>query len=174
MSKNITLFGQDYSSVPAINVPLQGGGTARFIDEDDAGGGDLSLALQVAYTAPAINGSYTGTSSRGYVTVTIPNYFPFTAYDSLGHRAPFIIKSGTQTITVTGENSAEVTFSERDINEWYENAGPVAYMTEGEDGFDLKIINANTQDSSGQVTVNVSVPSVQFLTAEDLSIFPDW
>lgn len=39
MSKNITLFGQDLSNVPALNVPLQGGGTARFIDEDDAGGG---------------------------------------------------------------------------------------------------------------------------------------
>lgn len=46
MSKNITLFGQDFSNVPAINAPLQGGGTARFIDEDDAGGGssDFSTA----------------------------------------------------------------------------------------------------------------------------------
>jgi hypothetical protein len=45
MSKNITLFGQDYANVPAINVPLQGGGTAKFIDEDDAGGGgDFSTA----------------------------------------------------------------------------------------------------------------------------------
>lgn len=39
MAKNITLFGQDFSNVPAINVPLQGGGTARFIDEDEGGGG---------------------------------------------------------------------------------------------------------------------------------------
>lgn len=46
MSKNITLFGQNFSNVPAINIPLQGGGTAKFIDEDDAGGGggDLSIA----------------------------------------------------------------------------------------------------------------------------------
>jgi hypothetical protein len=44
MSKDITLFGQDYSSVPALNVPKQGGGTARFIDEDDAGGSGGGIA----------------------------------------------------------------------------------------------------------------------------------
>jgi len=44
MSKNITLFGQDFSNVPALNVPKQGGGTARFIDEDDAGGSGGGIA----------------------------------------------------------------------------------------------------------------------------------
>jgi hypothetical protein len=42
MSKNIILLGQDFADVPALNVPLQGGGTARFIDEDDAGSGGTS------------------------------------------------------------------------------------------------------------------------------------
>ena len=55
MSKNITLFGQDFTAVPALNVPLQGGGTARFIDEDDAGGGDFSSA----------EGTFINTSTRG-------------------------------------------------------------------------------------------------------------
>lgn len=56
MSKDITLFGQDYSSVPAINVPLQGGGTARFIDEDEAGGGGGSTAKITIVNTSAGNG----------------------------------------------------------------------------------------------------------------------
>lgn len=46
MSKNIILLGQDFAAVPALNVPLQGGGTARFIDEDDAGGGGTEYVIQ--------------------------------------------------------------------------------------------------------------------------------
>lgn len=53
MSKNITLFGQDYANVPAINVPLQGGGTAKFIDEDDAGGGSSDFSVK---TLTIVNG----------------------------------------------------------------------------------------------------------------------
>ena len=34
MSKDITLLGADYPSVPAIQLPLTGGGTATFYDVD--------------------------------------------------------------------------------------------------------------------------------------------
>jgi hypothetical protein len=54
MSKNITLFGQDFSNVPALNVPLQGGGSAKFIDEDDAGGGGGFITAHVTVNTTGI------------------------------------------------------------------------------------------------------------------------
>lgn len=32
---NVTLWGSSYTQVPAIDVPKTGGGTARFIDEEE-------------------------------------------------------------------------------------------------------------------------------------------
>ena len=32
---NVTLWGSSYTQVPAIDVPKTGGGTARFVDEDE-------------------------------------------------------------------------------------------------------------------------------------------
>lgn len=36
MAQNITIWGASYTAVPAVDLPKTGGGTARFIDEDDA------------------------------------------------------------------------------------------------------------------------------------------
>lgn len=47
----ITLWGASYSSVPAVDLPKTGGGTARFIDEEEV----------VAY----YTSSSTPTSSQG-------------------------------------------------------------------------------------------------------------
>ncbi len=35
MAKNISLLGASYPAVPAVTLPITGGGTAKFIDEDD-------------------------------------------------------------------------------------------------------------------------------------------
>lgn len=35
MAQNITLMGASYSDVPAVDLPKTGGGTARFIDQDE-------------------------------------------------------------------------------------------------------------------------------------------
>ena len=35
MAQNITLWGASYSSVPAVELPKTGGGTATFVDEDE-------------------------------------------------------------------------------------------------------------------------------------------
>ena len=32
---NVTLWGASYTDVPALDVPATGGGTARFIDEEE-------------------------------------------------------------------------------------------------------------------------------------------
>lgn len=35
MAQNITLLGASYTAVPAVDLPKTGGGTARFIDQDE-------------------------------------------------------------------------------------------------------------------------------------------
>lgn len=35
MAQNISLLGANYSAVPAVDLPKTGGGTARFIDQDE-------------------------------------------------------------------------------------------------------------------------------------------
>lgn len=35
MAQNITLLGASYTAVPAVQLPKTGGGTAKFIDEED-------------------------------------------------------------------------------------------------------------------------------------------
>ena len=35
MAQNITLMGANYSDVPAVQLPKTGGGTAKFIDEEE-------------------------------------------------------------------------------------------------------------------------------------------
>lgn len=35
MAQDITLLGASYSAVPAVTLPKTGGGTAKFIDEEE-------------------------------------------------------------------------------------------------------------------------------------------
>lgn len=35
MAQSVTLWGATYTQVPALDVPKTGGGTARFIDEEE-------------------------------------------------------------------------------------------------------------------------------------------
>lgn len=35
MAQNITLMGANYPDVPAVQLPKTGGGTAKFIDEEE-------------------------------------------------------------------------------------------------------------------------------------------
>lgn len=51
MAKNITLMGANYPDVPAVDLPKTGGGTARFVDEDE------KKNLQTAVTDPTASGT---------------------------------------------------------------------------------------------------------------------
>lgn len=67
MAQNVTIAGVSYSSVPAIDVPKTGGGTARFSDTID----DTVTAehLERGYTAHDSSGAQiTGTLDPGGVT----------------------------------------------------------------------------------------------------------
>lgn len=38
MAKNVIINGSSYNGVPAVELPLQGGGNAEFYDTDISGG----------------------------------------------------------------------------------------------------------------------------------------
>ncbi len=67
MSQNISLWNAVYSAVPAVNLPKQGGGTARFTDVSDttASAADVSSS-KYFYTSSGVRTQ--GTNSGGGVT----------------------------------------------------------------------------------------------------------
>ena len=80
MAQNVIINGVTYSAVPEVDIPKQGGGTAKFFDtaSGNAAAGD-SLTGKTAYNASgsvsgsmANNGSTSGTIGTKAGTVTIP------------------------------------------------------------------------------------------------------
>lgn len=80
MAQNIVINGVTYQSVPEVDIPKSGGGTAKFYDtaSGNAASGDI-LTGKTAYGSGgevsgsmANNGSTSGTISTKAGTVTIP------------------------------------------------------------------------------------------------------
>lgn len=80
MAQNVIINGVTYQSVPEVDIPKSGSGTAKFYDtaSADAAAGDI-LATKKAYGASgeitgsmANNGATGGTISTKAGTVTIP------------------------------------------------------------------------------------------------------
>lgn len=80
MAQNVIINGVTYSSVPEVDIPKSGGGTAKFYDTSgaDAAAGDI-LTGKSAFGASgsisgsmANNGSTSGTIGTKAGTVTIP------------------------------------------------------------------------------------------------------
>lgn len=80
MAQNVVINGVTYQSVPEVDIPTSGGGTAKFYDTTgaDVSSSDL-LTGKTAYGASgeiagsmANNGSTSGTISTKAGTVTIP------------------------------------------------------------------------------------------------------
>lgn len=80
MAQNVIINGVTYQSVPEVDIPKSGGGTAKFFDtaSADAAAGDI-LTGKTAYGASgsvngsmANNGATGGTISTKAGTVTIP------------------------------------------------------------------------------------------------------
>lgn len=80
MAQNVVINGVTYASVPEVNIPKSGGGTAAFYDVADATASQGNiLATKTAYInggkttgSMADNGSTSGTISTKAGTVTIP------------------------------------------------------------------------------------------------------
>lgn len=102
MAQNLVIAGATFNDVPSVDIPISGGGTARFVDTSDANatagniakdktayvngqkivgtsesGGKPEQTKTASYTA---NGTYDITPDSGYamskatVTVAIPAY----------------------------------------------------------------------------------------------------
>lgn len=81
MAQNVIINGVTYQSVPEVDIPKSGGGTAKFFDTEDA---DITsadvLTGKTGFNASgsvtgsmANNGSTSGTISTKAGTVTIPS-----------------------------------------------------------------------------------------------------
>ena len=80
MAQNVIINGVTYSNVPEVDIPKQGGGTAKFYDTSgaNAAAGDI-LTSKTAFGSSgslsgsmANNGSTSGTIGTKSGTVTIP------------------------------------------------------------------------------------------------------
>lgn len=117
MAFNVVINGIVYNDVPEVDIPLQGGGTARFYDPSDAtaGAGDI-LTGKNAYInggktngSMANNGNTDGTISTKAGTVQIPAGYTSggTVQISSTEQAKIIaanIKSGITILGVSGNS----------------------------------------------------------------------
>ena len=80
MAQNVVINGVTYQSVPEVDIPKSGGGTAKFYDTASANAASADILTgKTAYGASgevqgsmASNGSTSGTISTKAGTVTIP------------------------------------------------------------------------------------------------------
>ena len=115
MAQNVVINGVTYQSVPKVEIPKSGGGTAEFLDTSDAtlasGGSMLSGVTAYAggtkYTGSIITKTGTDLSASG-ATVTVPaGYYASQATKSVSSgsaTAPATI-SGTSASESTGTNT---------------------------------------------------------------------
>ena len=72
MAQNVIINGVTYQSVPEVNIPKSGGGTAKFMDTDDANAvaGDI-LSGKTAYIAGSkVTGQISSKSAATYTPTT--------------------------------------------------------------------------------------------------------
>ena len=115
MAQNVVINGVTYQSVPKVEIPKSGGGTAEFMDTSDAtlssGGSMLSGVTAYAggtkYTGSIVTKTGTDLSASG-ATVTVPaGYYASQATKSVSSgsaTAPATI-SGTSASVSTGTNT---------------------------------------------------------------------
>lgn len=119
MAQNVVINGVTYSDVPEVDIPKQGGGTAKFFDtaSADAAASNV-LSGKTFYGANGAdtgsmtnNGSTGGTISTKAGTVSIPSGYTSGGTVSIdsGEQAKIIagnIKSGVTILGVSGSLSA--------------------------------------------------------------------
>lgn len=72
MAQNVIINGITYSNVPEVDIPLAGGGTAKFLDTSDANAtGDDILSGKTAYVGGSkVAGGIQGKSAATYTPTT--------------------------------------------------------------------------------------------------------
>lgn len=145
MAKNVTINGVTYPDVPEVNIPQEGGGTARFIDTSDA---TLSSASQLPNGVSAygpegkVAGSAANRTSSDLTqtgaTVTAPaGFYPQAASKSVpsgsaATPATTIDADPTITVGADGKITAEVSKSQSvtpNVTAGYVSAGTAGNVT---------------------------------------------
>lgn len=102
MSQNIALWGNNYSSVPGIVLPKQGGGTALFTDVTPTTAGDSDVASGKIYfksdgTQSTGTASGGGTVSMDTKTATASQYPVTLSFSSMkGQPKMFVVRLNAQ------------------------------------------------------------------------------
>ena len=145
MSQNITIANALYPSVPAITVPKQGGGTARFTDTSPTTATDADIrAGKIYIKADGSQSSGTATErsssdlTASGATVTAPaGYYANSASKSVasGSATPAASISGTSATVSTGTNT--LTLSKTVSNTPQVSAGYVSSGTAGNSSVSL-------------------------------------
>lgn len=122
MAQNVVISGVTYSSVPEVNIPKSGGGTAKFVDPSGAtlsGGNELRSGVKaVDASGTLITGSMAEKSAQTYTPTTSDQTIPANQYlagvQTIKGDANLIasnIKSGVSIFSVAG-NLAVPTISQ--------------------------------------------------------------
>lgn len=178
MAQNVIINGVTYQSVPEVDIPLSGGGTAEFYDTSDAtlADGDSMLAGLTAYS----NGTkYTGTIvtndssdlTASGATVTVPSgYYASNASKAVSSgsaktpattitASPSIVVSSSGLITASVSATQSVTPT---VSAGYVSSGTAGTITvSGSDTEQLTVKAATTYTPS---TANQTIASGTYLT----------
>ncbi len=80
MAKNVSLWGADYTAVPALDVPQTGGGTARFIDPSPTTAIDSDVANgKIYFKADGTQSTGTGSGGTPTLETVTKTYTPSTS-----------------------------------------------------------------------------------------------
>ena len=73
MAKNVVINGVTYQSVPEVDIPISGGGTAKFMDTSigaNATGADIRNGKKAFVNDSLVTGSMTEKSAQTYTPTT--------------------------------------------------------------------------------------------------------
>ncbi len=178
MAQNVVINGVTYSSVPEVDIPISGGGTAEFFDTSDA---TLTSGSQMlaGYTSYADGTKYTGsiatkTASNMTVsgaTVTAPaGYYASSASKSVASgsaKTPATTITATPSLSInsSGVVTASVSATQNvtpAVSAGYVSSGTAGAITvSGSDTLELDVQGAQTITPS---TSNQTIASGQYLT----------
>lgn len=126
MAQNVIINGVTYQSVPQVNIPKVGGGTAEFMDTEDgtATASDMLSGATAYVNGTKITGQISGKSAETYTPTTSDQTIASGQYLSGAQTIkgdtnlqPQYIASGVSIFGVTGTLSAAVVSQDQTTKE---------------------------------------------------------
>lgn len=175
MAQNVVIRDTVYSSVPEVQIPISGGGTAQFFDTSDATLNDASN-LPLGVTAYANGTKYTGTAAENDssdltisgATVTVPaGYYASAASGTVasGSASPAASISDTGASVSSGTNT--LTFTKSVSNTPQVSAGYVSAGTAGSTNVSLTAsVTTKAAATITPGTSNIEIAAGTYLTGK--------